>query len=512
MHAPQPRKPASKPIWPKIPAPFVRAMLAGHSALGLAFAALIYLVCFSGAVAVFTHEFTRWEQPAAPLLRQVMPAAVGAAFHEVLAKNPKAHDLFIRMPEPSMPRLSVHADDAKGGEHTWYADAAGKVAVEQRTPFSEFQARLHTALHLPGSWGFFLVGLTGVALLSSLVSGVLSHPRVFKDAFAFRWGGSKRLQEADLHNRISVWGLPFHVVVSLTGAFLGLSVLIVGVLALVVFQGDRDKVFALFSGPHVADDPRPAPVIDVAKGLAVLQASHPQAGFNYIFVEHPGETGQHMSVNRVTPGHLSRGELFTVDGQARVLGPAGFEGGNPGMAIYSSLTPLHFGWFGGWPVKVAYFLLGLGLTAVTASGVAIWLARRRDKGRPAPRWERVWVAFAWSQPLAYGVAAIVALLVPSLPPVATWAGATLLASAVAFFWEPKTISIRLRLASAASLALAAAVHLGLHAGQALDPVAWIIDASLVLGAVVLAASVWASRRPADAPEANAALERRGETG
>ncbi len=498
MHAPQPKPKPGKPIWPKIPAAFVRAMLAGHSALGLAFAALIYLVCFSGAVAVFTSEFNRWEQPTAPVLHSVTPAAVGAAFEAVLAKNPKAHDLFIRMPEPALPRLSVHGDDAKGGEHTWFADASGRIVAEQKTPWSEFQARLHTALHLPGTWGFFLVGLTGVALLSSLVSGVLSHPRVFKDAFAFRWGGSKRLQEADLHNRISVWGLPFHVVVSLTGAFLGLSVLIVGVLAMVVFDGNREKVFALFSGPPVADDARPAPMIDVAKGLAVLKAQNPKAGFNYIFVEHPGETGQHMSVNRTTPGKLSRGEIIIVDGNAKVLGPAGFESGNLGMAIYSSLTPLHFGWFGGWPVKVAYFLLGLGLTAVTASGVAIWLARRRDKGRPAPRWERVWVAFCWSQPLAYAVSAIVALLAPSVPPVAVWGGVTLAANACALLWTPATLSIRLRLASAVGLALVALVHLGLHTGQTVDPVAWILDASLVLGAALLAASVWASRRTATA--------------
>ena len=42
---PAPKK-AGKPIWPKVPAGFVRSVLAGHSALGLAFAALIYLVCF----------------------------------------------------------------------------------------------------------------------------------------------------------------------------------------------------------------------------------------------------------------------------------------------------------------------------------------------------------------------------------------------------------------------------------------------------------------------------------
>jgi hypothetical protein len=93
------------------------------------------------------------------------------------------------------------------------------------------------SLHLPRSWGGFIVGLTGVALLS-LISGILSHPRVLRDAFHLRLGGSRRLQEADLHNRLGVWALPFHVIVSLTGALLGLSTIIVGALAMLLYRGD----------------------------------------------------------------------------------------------------------------------------------------------------------------------------------------------------------------------------------------------------------------------------------
>ena len=116
--APTKAKAAGKPIWPKIPADFVRAMLAGHSALGLAFAALIYLVCFSGSVAVFTQEFSRWEQPAGPVLHAASPKAVDAAVQATLAKNPKAHDLLVRLPTPDHPRLTVHGEDGGGGERT----------------------------------------------------------------------------------------------------------------------------------------------------------------------------------------------------------------------------------------------------------------------------------------------------------------------------------------------------------------------------------------------------------
>lgn len=487
--APPKAKTASKPIWPKVPAEFVRAMLAGHSALGLAFAALIYLVCFSGSIAVFTQEYGRWEQPAGPVLHEITPQAADAAYREVLAKNPKAHDLFVRLPEPTYPRLSVHGDDAKGGEHTWFADANGKLVAEQQTPWMTFQAELHTVLHLPRAWGGFIVGLTGVALLSSLVSGVLSHPRVFKDAFAFRWGGSKRLQEADLHNRISVWGLPFHLVVSLTGAFLGLTVIIVGVLAVATFKGDASKAYALFRGPTVKDDPRPAAQpFSVEKALTSLKARYPDGRVNYLFIEHPTEVGQHAGANVVTDGRLSRGETVVVDGAGKIRGEVGYESGSVGMRVLSTMTPLHFGWFGGWPVKVAYLLLGLGLTAVTSSGVAIWLARRRDKGRPAPRWERVWIAFVWSQPVAYAFSALVAVLSPATPPVAVWGLATLAACASAIVGTPAGISIALRRIANGLIALVALAHAGFHFGAMADPVGWIIDAALLLTAVLLAAT------------------------
>jgi len=492
--APPKAKTTGKPIWPKVPAEFVRAMLAGHSALGLAFAALIYLVCFSGSIAVFTQEFGRWEQPAGPVLHAVTPQAADAAYREVLAKNPKAHDLFIRLPEPAYPRLSVHGDDAKGGEHTWFADANGKLVAEQQTPWMTFQAELHTVLHLPRAWGGFIVGLTGVALLSSLVSGVLSHPRVFKDAFAFRWGGSKRLQEADLHNRISVWGLPFHLVVSLTGAFLGLTVIIVGVLAVATFKGDTSKAYALFTGPQVKDDPRPAAQpFSVEKALTSLKARYPDGRVNYLFIDHPTEVGQHAGANVVTDGRLSRGETVVVDGAGKILGEVGYESGSVGMRVLSTMTPLHFGWFGGWPVKVAYLLLGLGLTAVTSSGVAIWLARRRDKGRPAPRWERVWIAFVWSQPVAYAFSALVAVLSPATPPVAVWGLATLAACASAIVGTPTGISIALRRIAAGLIALVALAHAGFHFGTMADPVGWIIDAALLLTAVLLAATTLKSK-------------------
>jgi len=493
---------AGKPIWPKVPAGFVRSVLAGHSALGLAFAALIYLVCFSGSVAVFAHEFQRWEQADRPPVTAVTPAALQNAMEQAIRTVGEGIEhVYITPPSPDLPRLSV-ITDAHGQHRTFQADASGALTGVGEPVWTAFMTTLHIKLHLPQTWGMFVVGLTGVALLSSLISGVLAHPRVFKDAFHLRWGGSKRLQEADLHNRLGVWALPFHVIVSLTGALLGLTTIIVGVLAMAMFQGDTAKAYALFL-PPVVDDPRPAASLpNLIPALEATQRLSPGSTTTFIGLEHPTEMGQAVLVNATQPNRLVAADAFYFDGKGQLLDASQTTETNLGQKILGSLGPLHFGWYGGIVLKIAYGLLGLALTSVTASGVAIWLARRRDKGRPAPRWERIWIATVWSQPLAFALSALVVIGAGStntVLPLITWGVATLAVVAGALFATPKTLSTRLRLATAATLSLLVVVHVVRHAANYADGAAWWMNGALILIAVALTLTVVRSRKPVPKP-------------
>ncbi len=480
---------AGKPIWPKASAPLVRAILAGHSALGLAFAALIYLVCFSGAMAVLLTEIERWEAPQIAPRRDAPLNAVTTMRDEALAKYPGAHHLYVYLPTDDMPRARVMVDAVEGQPlKEWAADANGHLVKQYAAPFRDFLQRLHFYLFLPPTWGLVVVGLTGVALLSSLVSGVMAHPRVFRDAFHLRWGGSRRLQEADMHNRIGVWGLPFHVLVSLSGALLGLSTLMIGILALIVFEGDANKAYELFLAPAPADDPRPAPLAPLDPMFAHVQEQAPHARITSVFFEHPGETGQSVMVTAETPNRLDRGDYWVFGGDGKLLEGGFSDSTRPGNAILQGLYLLHFGWFGGWPIKIAYVLLGMGLTAVTASGVAIWLARRRDKGKPAPAWERVWTAFCWGQPPALAIAAIASMTAPGIPLLAAWGAATLAALGACVLCTQRRLSVVLRAASVVLIGLVPAVHLVLNGGGYADPGAWVINGILVLLALACAAT------------------------
>ena len=493
MDAPVVKKPRKRAF---LPPDFVRAMLAGHSALGLAFAALIYVVCLSGTLTVFLYEFQRWEQPTAPVVGVPMTADFANALLQAGYKQAVAdksdHDISILAPGSMTPRIVVNYHDHEANvEGHWIADAEGRLVVRLQAPWSEFVEHLHARLHLPHTWGLFLVGLTGVTLLSSLVSGLLAHPRIFKDAFALRWGGSKRLQEADLHNRLGVWGLPFHIAVSLTGALLGLSTLVVGVLALAAYDGDSGKAFSTLLGPRATEEETPAPLPDIAAMIRHVQSTKPDAEVVTIFVQHAAKIGQVVSLGMRTPGHLALSNSYYFKGDGTPLGDGGLETGSFGQQVLGAIQALHFGWFGGMPVKILYGVLGLALTIVTHSGVTIWLARRRDKGRPAERWERIWAGVAWGQPFALAAAALAAMIVEQaiLP---TYILCTIAVIILPIGLRTGDAASRvLRLASGAMLAAVLVAHSYTWAAHITDVMAWGVSMTLLAIAILLVA-----RRPA----------------
>lgn len=377
--------------WPQIPPSFTAALLSGHSAVGLAFGALIYLVCLTGTISVLVDELKLVEQPApaaAPLRPDTLNHAIGA----VLAEGP-ATTVYAIAPVTPRQRLTISAYGS-AGEKSFIVGSDGRL-TRQHTPFTDFVTDLHMTLTMPAPWGSLMVGLIGAALLSLILSGVLSHPRIFRDAFRLRLNGSERLREAELHNRLSVWGLPFHVVVTTTGALFGLANLAVMAVAALGFHGDVGQVYAPISGPTVAPNPRPAPMPDISALVARSLAERPGGKLYYVGLERPATRGARVAIEVTAPGRLPRGEDFYYDATGREVGRGRFTTGSLGLQAYSAAAQLHFGFFGGLPVRLIYVTLGAALTFISASGVTIWLARQADKGRPRPRLRRAWLAWTF---------------------------------------------------------------------------------------------------------------------
>lgn len=410
----------AKTLWPKSSSVRVARSLAAHSILGLALGGLIYILAVTGTLSVFNREFQRWEQPAAPEMTAISPDAAAKAARTVFeSENPATTHLYINFPQPDLPRTVITADT-----QAFFATADGEIAGREHFPWTQFLLDLHYYLHLPHILGLTVVGALGAFLIALSLSGFLAHPRIFRDAFTLR-RSADRVGLADLHNRLSVWTAPFHISNVLTGAILGLSSVLAFAIAAVSFDGDTSKVF----GPVFGDDPAvnaaPADLADIAAPLTYMADTHPDLVPTFFVLHDPGTAGQHVSVIAKHPDRLIFGDYYNFDAHGQFIDNTGLSDGTVGQQISGSVYNVHFGNWGGLPVKIAYFVFGLALCIIIASGLNIYFVRRRAQGRTAPRLEAAWASLVWGTPATLALTLL-----------ASVSGMTEGTGLVALFWLP----------------------------------------------------------------------------
>lgn len=478
---------------------FVARLLGAHSALGLFIGGVMYLICLSGTATVFYEETERWEQPNAPVVESVSPEAMTRAVESYLALGTAGDHLYITLPTGDFPRFMVSGD-----EDGWIADADGTLVEKAEHEWTHFLINLHIYLNLPRTLGLTLVGIAGVLLTALIISGFLAHPRIFRDAFSLRWNRSPRLAQADLHNRLSVWASPFHLAIAVTGALIGLSIALLFVVAQLFYDGDTDRASAPLGSGDLPADARPAPLADFGTALAALRAAHPEVEPFSITVHAPGTAGQFIDITAEYPRRLVYGERWRFDAAGTLLAREGWADGPIGKQVYISTYKVHFGSFGGLPVKLAYFAFGLGLSVIAISGVNIWLMRRRDRGRALPRFETLWTGLTWGTPIGFALAWMADEWGLAPPTPVFWA---VLAATLAIAWfvaEREALSRWLRGLTAGLWGLVAALH-ALTYGLA-APVSLWVDSGLFLMALALA---WTVRRPRPAEGAKLPVAMKG---
>ncbi|QTD54473.1 PepSY-associated TM helix domain-containing protein [Parasphingorhabdus cellanae] len=375
----------------------VRKSLSAHGLVGLVLAALIYQICLTGTLSVFAGELRQIERSTAPTVEAVTPEGYARAVEEglVILAGGEGPIIILGPTEP-LPRLEIRVP----GKQSVYADAQGVPTIETGTPFTDFVTELHEALHLPSPWGTAIVALAGIALLALLISGIAAHTRIFRDAFRLRLGGNERLEQADFHNRTGVWGLPFHVIVTVSGIYLALLPLLGAPLAFLAYDGDIDRAMTEQMGPQVEGTGTRQPAPDIADLIRTVERENAPAKVSFVMIENPASDRQIIHIDTDVPRQLVSGESYRFDGTGRALGPAGFADGAPEKQVQAAMFPLHFGTFGGLPVRLVYGISGVALCWLCATGMRIYLVRRRQAGRANPLLERLWAGVAWGQPAA----------------------------------------------------------------------------------------------------------------
>jgi len=341
------------------------------------------LLCLSGLPLIFHHEIGHLlgtEIEAAE-----MPADTPrASLDQVLAS---ARALY---PERMVQFASTDEDD----DRLWFVtlthtpeptDDFKSIAVDARTGavvgqppteggFMHLMFRLHVDL-FAGLPGKLFLGLMGLLLLVAIVSGVVLYaPFMRKLVFGeVRREKSPRIKWLDLHNLLGITTLVWAFVVGGTGMINTWADLMIkywqyeqlGTL-LVQYQGQ----------PVVAEAQRGS----LQASLEAAQAHAP--GMKLSFIAFPGTSFSSPHHNTF---FLRGNEPLT----SRLLQPVLVDAesadvtASPKLPWYLTALlvsqPLHFGDYGGMPMKIIWALLDIATIIVLGSGLYLWFKRRQPR-------------------------------------------------------------------------------------------------------------------------------------
>lgn len=391
-----------------------------HTWAGLLLGWLLFAIFLSGSLAFFKQELNLWSRP--ELLRldpappPMTPAALARAEARLHALAPAAQSWRLSWPDERRPatllswREPAPAPSAASGpapaeakaarprlEQRWLDPATAEpLAVRASFGAGEFFYRFHFELRsaVQSRWileGRWLVGLASLVMLVALLSGIVTHRRIFKDFFLFR-PRAKAAQRAwlDAHNLCGVLVLPFLLTITFSGLMTLHSLYLPAGIA-AAYGKDSAAYFAELGGESAAERrgrpaavaaPAPLPLLGEAgwtRLLAQAQREWPGARIDSLALQRGADGRPQLELSRHEGERLQyRAPLLRFDalsGQRLQL----LDTAAPAARVYGVLYGLHMARFADWPLRWTLFGFGLLGSALMATGLLLWSVKRRGE-------------------------------------------------------------------------------------------------------------------------------------
>ncbi len=359
-----------------------------HKWSSLVCTAFLLVICVTGLPLLFSDQIDEWLEPHA---YEVLPAGTPAAsLDRLTAAGRKMY--------PGQIVTSIGIDDDEPQIYVWMArswaalkadpksehfirfDARTAKVLEESKPaaqshlgFIDVMLSLHRDLFvdLPGE---LFLGLMALLFVIATMSGIVLYGPFMRrlDFGTVRKDRSRRLKWLDIHNLLGVATLAWVLVVGTTGLMNELSTPLFGIWQLT-------DVRALLARWQGQPPPSPEQLGSVQSALATVRQQLP--GKIVTSIIFPGsEDG--------SPRHYLLWAKGNSPLTARLFNPVlvdGVSGDYVGVVkmpwylrALEVSRPLHFGDYGGLPLKILWALLDLVTIGVLGTGLYLWLSRRRS--------------------------------------------------------------------------------------------------------------------------------------
>ena len=344
--------------------------------------AFLLMTCLTGLPLVFRDEIQHAlgedvEAPAMPASTPRAPLDRVVEAAQTRRPNEFVRYVFWDQDDPDVIYVTMVADKnvPRDKDHLVAVDARSAVVLAEpnrREGIVHFFAKLHEEM-FAGLPGKLFIGFMGLVFVASIVSGVVLYGPFTQrlDFGTVRKGKTPRIRWLDLHNLLGIVTVAWALVVGITGAINACA-------DLALSHWRSDQLASMVASHKGLPEPVALASLDGA-----LQTAHVAApGMKPGFVSYPGSpfsSSHHYAA-------FMRGSTPVT---ARLIKPVLIDAETDRLTdtrdmpwyITSVLVsqPLHFGDYGGLPLKIIWALLDLVTIAVLVSGLYLWLAPRSEK-------------------------------------------------------------------------------------------------------------------------------------
>ena len=366
---------------------FRQAMAWLHTWVGLIFGWLLFAIFLTGTLAYFKAETTHWMQPEIPARSVSSEASLSVAQTYLQQHAANASRWLIDLPTAREPGLNVRwqqapAEPGKRGQFSKKTlDPLTGAEVQGRATLGgDFFYRFHFQLQMPYPWGRWLSTLAAMLMFVALITGIITHKKIFKDFFTFRPRKGQR-SWLDGHNAVGVLVLPFHLMITYSSLVIFMS-MVMPASILASYNGQTgpffEEVFPASSAPPAAG--QPGQLVPLASLLEQAGAQWSGGRVGSLAVNNPGDANASVVLERDDADGVvyNFGRALTFNGVTGQLLSKAPEQPVP-MAIAGGFYGLHMGHFAGPVLRWLYFICGLAGTAMIGTGLVIWLGKRQLK-------------------------------------------------------------------------------------------------------------------------------------
>lgn len=369
-----------------------------HSWIGVQLSIIFFIVCFSGTIAVFSHELD-WvfnsEMRASP---QKELASKNEILKQLKTDFPNQQITFWEKSREDYLVDIVHLENENGAILYVFANPyTGKIQGSSSGTIQRFFRDLHYNLFIPTDIGNYIVLLFGFLLLGSLISGLKFINNKRKHSINIGRKNNALAYTKNLHKTFAVWSIPFIILFSVTAIWYFTERANLFSIADYIDDKEIENIsMSSIEGENFSYS------LDYENAIEIAKSEIPNFTFGSFVVSDDHKTLEVRGTSEATFARY-RANRVVIDAKTKeVLFLQKATETNSLMTINNLVDPIHFGNFGGLITKAIWFIFGLLICYLAASGIWIYLKRisKNKKGTYTFRYLN-WFLFAVIQFFMY---------------------------------------------------------------------------------------------------------------